>query len=251
VESSKQAQNIAEARDREGNTALWLEPDGEPAISDFFTGTDPESLEMSFPVPATAADDRAQPIAATAGRAAVERKARKQSPPVERAAPEPEPEVKELLSSADQERRRGDWSAAAETYARVAEHKNGAPYAEEALLRRAQILAAHETIDGALAALSLARDRFPEGTLATERAVLEAQLYLRRFDAESAADAIERAGGERTLAVLRARLEVAEALVDASPERAKSLVQPVLASKVSSELGARARRIDSGAKGNE
>lgn len=222
----------------EPQRSLSLEPTADPMLSELRSAPEPQLLEPSFPAASKAKKEPARRLAGTADRAAIEKK------PAEL-------EVKELLSLADQQRRQGEWSAAAEAYARVAEHSQGASYAEEALLRRAQILAAHELVDGALAALSAAEQRSSQGTLATERAVLEAQLYLRRSEVVRAAEAIERTGNEQTPAALRARLEVAEALFASAPARAKELVQPVLASKASAELLERARLIDSRAGGNE
>jgi hypothetical protein len=163
--------------------------------------------------------------------------------------PAPALEIGALLVLADAQRRTGEWSAAASAYQKVAEHANGAPYAEEALLRRAQILSSPQPGE-ALSSLEAAKRRFPGGSLLPERSVLEARLHLERNDPAAAADAIERTGGDRTLAVLRARVEVAEALLSSSPARAKSLVAPVLEANVSPDLIARARMIDPAWSGN-
>mgnify|MGYP003580005218 CR=1 FL=1 len=78
--------------------------------------------------------------------------------------------------------------------------------------------------------------------------MLEARLHLAKKDPSSAADAIERVGADRTLAVLTTRVEIAEAL--GSSPRAKTLVAPVLESNVAPDLMARARMIGSSTSGN-
>ena len=164
--------------------------------------------------------------------------------------PAPALEIRALLVLADAERRTGEWRAAAAAYLRVAEHQNGTPYAEEAFLRRAQILAEHADARAALAALEAASRRFPGGALLPERAVLEARLDLEEQHPAAAADALERAGADRTLAVLRARVDVAEALLGTTPARSRALVEPVLKAEVSRDLLGRAQMIVRRAAGN-
>jgi hypothetical protein len=135
-------------------------------------------------------------------------------------------------------------------YRKVAEHERGAPFAEEALLRRAQILTANHMNDDALIALAAAQARFPRGTLAPERAVLEAKIHLAREDAGAAANALDRVKDDRTLAVLQARVEVAEALAGVAPLRARALVEPVLRSNANRDLISRAKMIVSKSSGN-
>lgn len=158
--------------------------------------------------------------------------------------------VRELLSRADELRRSGKEDAAAKIYLDVAARADGGEYAEEALLRTAQIFADEKLEDQAFGALHTAAARFPHGMLTPERAVLEAQLHLARGDARAASKALERIGDRRTLAMSRARVEVAEALLAVSPARAIRLVAPVLDSEVPDDLLERARMIDRSGRGN-
>lgn len=156
--------------------------------------------------------------------------------------PAPALEIGALLVLADAHRRTGEKARAAAAYRRVADHPNGAPYLEEALYRRAQMLVSRAPKE-ALEALVEASARISSGFLEPERAVLEARLRLERGDVPGAAAAVERPK-DRTLSLLRMRVEVAEALVARDPTRAKRMVTPVLEAKAAPDLTARARAID-------
>jgi len=85
----------------------------------------------------------------------------------------PSIEVEALAVVADGLRRSGEYAAAADYYARVARHPAGEAFAEEALMRRALLLADNlEDFVGALAALREAEERFPGGVLEPERETL-------------------------------------------------------------------------------
>jgi hypothetical protein len=152
--------------------------------------------------------------------------------------PAPALEIGALLVLADAYRRTGELGAASVAYHKVAAHPDGHTYAEESLLRRAQILVTLGRRGDALEALAQAERRFATGALLPERAVLGCQIHLDEKDPERAAAILERAGDERTLSVMRMRVDVAEALAD--PVRARSLVTPVLSSNVPPGLRARA-----------
>lgn len=155
--------------------------------------------------------------------------------------PAPVLEIGALLVLADAHRRSGDAIEAAAAYAKVAGHPKGGPYVEEALYRRAQMLAARDP-EAALAALAQAAARTGAGSLGPERAVLEARLRLDRGDVSGAAAAVE-GREDRTLALLRMRVKIAEALVGRDSARAKALVAPFLEAGFPPALSARARRI--------
>src|SRR5262249_9137367 len=92
-----------------------------------------------------------------------------------------------LAILADAERRRGRLREAASTYAKVRDHAEGAPYAEEAMLQRALLLVrVHEDAE-ALLELDRLERAHPDGPTAPERASLAASLLLARGDPEAAA----------------------------------------------------------------
>ncbi len=135
-------------------------------------------------------------------------------------------EVDALAVIADAHRRSGEPRQAAAYYARVAEHRAGAAYAEEALLRRARMLLQVRDYDGALHALAAAKRRYSTGDLAPERCAAEAQVWLTSTRTLRAADVVERCPGA-SLSVQDVRRAVAGALQATHPDRARALMQQI------------------------
>jgi TolA-binding protein len=150
-------------------------------------------------------------------------------------------EAEALAVLADAERRQQRHPEAAALYLRVADHPAGGPFAEEALLQRALILAQLENTIEAIALLELAEKRFASGPTAPERAALLAQMLLQSGDPQAAADAIERASNVgRSMKLLTRRLEVARALSAIQPSRAHALLEPLLDARTPASLRAEA-----------
>jgi hypothetical protein len=149
-----------------------------------------------------------------------------------------------LAVLADAERRRGNASLAASLYDRLARHPSGGPFAEEALLQRAILLADLGDDQGALGALRRADEKYPAGATTPERTALEAKLLLLGGDALRAAEVIESARNVGvSLELLRRRVEVARALLESSPQRSLSLVAPACEPSVPSSVRAAALAI--------
>lgn len=138
-------------------------------------------------------------------------------------------EAEAVAVLADAQRRRGLTREAAELYQRVARHAEGRPFAEEALMQRALLLAELEGPRAALEDLEEAARRFPNGPTAPERTTLSARLHLALGDAAGAAEVIERARVSGvSLSLLETRIAVGRALFDAQPERVRALLAPAL-----------------------
>lgn len=138
-------------------------------------------------------------------------------------------DIEELSRRADEARRRGELEEAASLYARIAGHAGGTGYAEEALLRRARILHLLGRRADARSALIDAGARFPEGPLAPERGALSARLLLESGDLDGAVRLLESLARSRgTVELQTLRVEVAEALVNRDPARARSLYEAAL-----------------------
>jgi hypothetical protein len=127
-------------------------------------------------------------------------------------------DVESLMASADADRRAGNLAAAEKKYARAAEHPGGAPFREEASMRRASILAELGDGEAALALL----DRTEGGKLLPERTALKARLLLGRGDARESAAVLERGGDHHVVDL--ARLDTARALLPTDPRRAHALL---------------------------
>ena len=115
------------------------------------------------------------------------------------------------------------------SYQRVIDHAQGDAYAEEALLRQAHLHVDLDEISSALTKLAAGERRFAGGALAPERSALEARLHMKAGRIQTAARALERVpDAASSLAIARMRVEVAEALLEVNPARARRLATPVL-----------------------
>ena len=137
-------------------------------------------------------------------------------------------EAEALMVAADGWRRRGEAERAAGYYQRALEHPGGAGFAEEAALRRAELLITLGRGAEARPILAAARRRFGDGGLAPERAAALAGVLLGAGEAEAAASVLEEVGAHRDRVLDAPRLEVARALLAAHPARARALAQPLL-----------------------
>jgi hypothetical protein len=152
-----------------------------------------------------------------------------------------------LLRRADAARRDGKPEVAAALYAEIADHQDGAPFAEEALFRKAELFARLGRVQDSLQALGEAERRFGRGELAPERSALAARIHLDQDDAVAAGRALSSVRpGHATLEVSMVAIDVALALEEEHPCDALRLSSLVHAPK---ELRARAadlgRRIGS------
>ena len=97
------------------------------------------------------------------------------------AATRPMPASAETLcAQADSARREGRWKEASALYGQVVSHPDGGPYAEEASLRQARLLARMQRPSEALVVLDQASRRFARGPLHPERTMLAIEIRLKR-----------------------------------------------------------------------
>jgi hypothetical protein len=160
------------------------------------------------------------------------------------ARPDGEVQVAALLVLADAHRRALRRAAAAEAYQRLLHHPDGAGFQEEARFQLALLYRDLGQPDAAVAQLESAHLAHPGGPLAPERAALWAGLRLLAGDPAGAAAVLEgapRTGWSRALA--ERRVEVAQAILPSSPERAAALVAPILADGRASDLRAAAEAV--------
>ncbi|MEQ9497769.1 MAG: hypothetical protein RIT81_12945, partial [Deltaproteobacteria bacterium] len=140
-------------------------------------------------------------------------------------APAPSLEAEALAVLADARRRAGDAAQAAELYRALANHPAGAAYGEEALLQLALVSRDVGRLDDARRALELAAERYRDGPLALERAALGARLALADGAPNRAATILLAAPNDGlSLELIRTRLDVAEALLEAEPKLARRLL---------------------------
>jgi hypothetical protein len=151
-------------------------------------------------------------------------------------------EVEALLIAGDLRRRSGEAEEAERFYGRAAEHPAGESFAEEALLRRAAMLAELGRADRALAVLAECQARVGRGALSSERAALAARVHLMRGAPAEAAAALEGLGSAPDRTLDRARIEVARRLAGADRDRARRLIAPLLSR--SGSLGDEASALD-------
>ena len=121
-------------------------------------------------------------------------------------------DVEALSIRADAARLSGDRALAAELYHQVHRHPQGAPYAEEAVLRQARLLVEMKHFGTAQTLLEEASLRFAEGPLEPERTMLLARILLEQNRAAEAAmvlsqlDPSRRVSSQWTLRLAAARV---------------------------------------------
>lgn len=136
--------------------------------------------------------------------------------------------VEALLVAGDARRRQGLWLEAEQLYRRAIEHPDGAPFLEEASLRRAEARAARGETAAALESLGAAR-RARTDFLGPERAALEARLHLTDGDDERAYAALLRAVDSTDRVLDTPRLQLARRLARHDRARAAQLLAPLIA----------------------
>lgn len=141
--------------------------------------------------------------------------------------PDAQSEVVALMIAADGWRRRGGAREASEYYRQAIEHPSGAPFAEEAALRRATLLVELQQEQEALRTLEQARALDQgRGSLAPERSALTARLLWEQGRISEAAEVLlQEPAADRVLEEPRVR--VAEAIASSDPERARRLIAPI------------------------
>jgi tetratricopeptide (TPR) repeat protein len=140
--------------------------------------------------------------------------------------PEPPVEAGALAVLADAQRRTRQLARAADTYLRVADHRSGRAYAEEALYQRALLLNELGDRRAALEALDRAKRAFPTGALLPERLALTLRLLIDAGEIAKAATTIEEMPTDvgPSLELLDRRIEVARGLLGTDATRARRLL---------------------------
>lgn len=120
--------------------------------------------------------------------------------------PQPAAQIEAMMIAADAHRRAGELTVAQRRYAQVVGHSAAGAYREEAILRRAAVLADLGRSEEAIALLANAP---AGGNLRPERAALEARLRLERGDLDGAQRVLKtvEASNDRVLTPVRVRLE--------------------------------------------
>ena len=198
------------------------------------------SAETTTPRPAN--DDRAEVEAA---RSLVRRdapRAEAMAEAVLERKPAPQVEASALMVLADIRRRAGDLAEAATIYARVAKLDGGAQFHEEALLRRAELLARTNARRDALAVLVESERRADFVALRPERCALTMRLLL-EIDGPAAAARHAACDGVQGAAMARARYEVAEALAATDRPAAIDILNGILRGRSSAAIAKRARTL--------
>jgi hypothetical protein len=136
--------------------------------------------------------------------------------------------VEALLVAGDARRRQALWLEAEQLYRRAIEHPDGAPFLEEASLRRAEAQAARGEPGAALSSLSAARAARTD-FLGPERAALEARLHLEGGHDEHAYAALLGAAGSNDRVLDAPRLQLARRLVQHDRARAAQLLEKLMA----------------------
>lgn len=136
--------------------------------------------------------------------------------------------VEALLVAGDARRRQGLWLEAEQLYSRAVVHPDGAPFLEEASLRRAEAQAARGELVAALASLSAARAARTD-FLGPERVALEARLHLERGDDERAYAALLRLADSTDRVLDTPRLQLARRSVSHDRARAAELLTTLVA----------------------
>lgn len=136
--------------------------------------------------------------------------------------------VEALLVAGDARRRQGLWLEAEQLYSRAVAHTDGAPFLEEASLRRAEAQAARADVDAALSSLSAARAARTD-FLGPERAALEARLHLERGDDAQAYAALLGVEGSADRVLDAPRLQLARRLLHHDRARAVQVLAALVA----------------------
>ena len=156
----------------------------------------------------------------------------------------PRDEVTALAILADAKRRSGAPLEAASLYQRVADHTEGAGFAEEALMQLALIHIDAGKGSKALSIIEETHERVGTGVLGPERAAMAARVHLEAARPIEAADALDTVDPEQsTYEIDHLRLATADALLGTDPSRAASLAVMVIDGSAPDELKDAARAI--------
>ncbi len=160
------------------------------------------------------------------------------------ARPDAPIELQALFVLADARRRAGRNAEASDVYARVLAHPEGAAFQEEAHFQRAHLLHQMGRLSQAEHELQTAHAAHRAGPLAPERGALMALMRMKGGDLDGAARALEQVppgGWSRVLD--ERRIQVAEALLRAEPQRAAALAIQVAQSGRAPDLIVMAKKV--------